>query len=138
MHSRTDILEEMLMSKALSVGIIVSLSFVTGSAFAFNGHVVSEGPLELVINDIASVTATDKPTDVNVRVANNGQSPLEVHLRMAGLVDEWYAVGETEKHLKIAPGRHCQIAGDTLWTLLRDPRPCPLLETLQAVRWRPG
>jgi hypothetical protein len=108
MYSRTDISGEMLMSKAISVGIIVSLSLAAGSAFAFNGHVVSEGPLELVIDDIANVVETDKPTNVNVSVTNNGQSPLEVRLRMAGLVDEWYAVGEAEKHLKVAPGQTAQ------------------------------
>ncbi|MFH1719354.1 MAG: hypothetical protein ABIF19_18530, partial [Planctomycetota bacterium] len=92
------------MSKVLAAGLIVLLYLAAGSTIAFNGHIVAEGPLELKIDDIEDVVELDKPCEVNVTAANKGQSPLVVQLRVAGLVDECYAVGETEKRLEVAPG----------------------------------
>ena len=84
------------MPKVLNVGLIVFLLWAAGTAFAFNGHIVTEGPLELRIGDIADVTMLDTPREVQVTVGNKGQSPLEVRLRMADLVDEWVALGQAE------------------------------------------
>ena len=81
------------MSKTYCVGFIVFLLSAAGIAAAFNGHIVTEGPLELKISDIADVTMLDESREVEVTVGNKGQSPLKVHLRIADLVDEWYAAG---------------------------------------------
>jgi len=88
-------------SKAPRVGLVVSLALAAGTALAFNGHIVTEGPLELTIGQIADVESLGEPREVKVTAANKGQSPLAVHLRMAGLVDEWYAVGEGERDLVV-------------------------------------
>lgn len=92
------------MSRSLSIGFTVLLLFGASDAHAFNGHLASEGPLTLKIGNIDDVTEVDKPQEVNATVTNKGQSPLGVDLSLAGLVDEWHAIGETEIRLKIAPG----------------------------------
>ncbi|MEK7994449.1 MAG: hypothetical protein AAB403_11660, partial [Planctomycetota bacterium] len=91
------------MTKTLRIGLIVSLTLAAGTAMAFNGHIAAEGPLEMTIGPIADVESLGEPREVKVTLANKGQSPLAVHLRMAGLVDEWYAVGETERDIVVAP-----------------------------------
>jgi hypothetical protein len=92
------------MSKALSLELIVWVCFAAGTAIAFNGDVVTEGPLELTIEPITDVTQLGRPQDVTVVAANKGESTLVVRLRIADLVDEWYAVGPMERRLVIAPG----------------------------------
>ena len=76
---------------------------VASIATAFNGHVASEGPVKVTIAEIATVEEFDKPASVTVSVANNSQSPIKVKLVMNGLVDEWYAVGETDKTITVEP-----------------------------------
>ncbi len=95
--------------KAFGIGLAVSLVLTAGTAAAFNGHIVTEGPLKLTIDDIEDVTEYDRPQDVKVTVRNNGESPLKVQLRMSGLVDEWYAVGETEKRFVVASGKEAKL-----------------------------
>jgi len=96
------------MTKAFRIGFAVLLFLTAGTAIAFNGHIVSEPPLKLVIGDIEDVTDYDKPEDVKVTVSNTGESSLIVRLQMAGLVDEWYAVGEENKRITVAPGGQAQ------------------------------
>ncbi len=43
------------MTEALRVGFIVLLVLAAGTTMAFNGHMVTEGPLELTIGPIADV-----------------------------------------------------------------------------------
>jgi len=73
-------------------------------AEAFDGHAVAEGPLRLTLAEMPDVTALDAPRDVPVTLTNKGKAPLNVHLRLAGLVDEWRAVGQTRKNVAVAPG----------------------------------
>ncbi|HIJ52374.1 MAG TPA: hypothetical protein HPP66_04380 [Planctomycetes bacterium] len=96
--------------KAFGIGLAVSIALTAGAALAFNGHIVTEGPLKLTIDSIEDVTEHNKPRDVKVTVKNNGDSPLQVRLRMVDLVDEWYAVGKTEKRLAVAPGSEAEAA----------------------------
>jgi hypothetical protein len=77
---------------------------VPGTAVAFNGHIVMQGPLKVTIGEIPDVTEYDKPQQVVVTSENNGQAAMRVHLRMGGLVDEWYAVGPTEAVVRLDPG----------------------------------
>ena len=90
--------------KAFGIGLTISILLTASTAMAFNGHIVTQGPLKLTIGNIEDVTEYNKPRDVKVTVKNNGASPLQVLLRMADLVDEWHAIGETEKHLTVATG----------------------------------
>jgi len=76
-----------------------------GSANAFNGHAVTEGPLRLTIGEVAPVTALDAPQTVPVAVGNTGRSPLTVRLRVLGLVDEWRVVGPAERRVEVPAGR---------------------------------
>ena len=92
------------MVRALRTWLVIFLLLAAETVVAFNGHIVTEGPLKLTIDDIEDVTEYDRPRDVKVTVRNNGESPLKVQLRMSGLVDEWYAVGETQKRLVVVSG----------------------------------
>jgi hypothetical protein len=83
---------------------LVLLLLLSSKSFAFNGHVVTQGPLKVTIGDIPDVTTYKKPQQVTVTLANNADEEIRVGVRMAGLVDEWHAVGDVEKSLVIAPG----------------------------------
>jgi len=84
--------------------LLILLFSLCGRAFAFNGQVVTQGPLKVTIGDIPDVTAYEKPQQVMVTLANNADTEIRVDLRMAGLVNEWYAVGGTEKSLVVTAG----------------------------------
>jgi len=84
--------------------LLMLLVLLSGRAFAFNGYVVTQGPLKMTIGDIADVTEFEKPRQVTVTLANSADTEMRMNLRMAGLVDEWYAAGQTEKSLEVAPG----------------------------------
>jgi len=71
------------------------------SAWAFNGHQVSEGPLTLLIEPLATVTALDAPQTAVVRVSNTADHPLTVDLELKGLVDECRAVGPARKQIAV-------------------------------------
>jgi hypothetical protein len=83
---------------------LILLVLINGEAFAFNGQVVTQGPLKVMISDIPVVTEYERPQQVTVMLANSANREIQVHLRMADLVDEWYAVGEIEKSLAVAAG----------------------------------
>jgi len=83
--------------------LFVLLVLLSGRALAFNGHVVTQGPLKITIGDIADVTEYEKPLQVTVMLASTANVAIQVNLRMAGLVDEWYAVGPVEQNLEIVP-----------------------------------
>jgi hypothetical protein len=91
--------------KAFRIGLAVSILLTASTAMAFNGHIVTQGPLKLTIDNIEDVTEHDTPRQVKVTAVNNGSSPLQIQLRMSDLVDEWYAMSETEKRLAVAPGQ---------------------------------
>ncbi|UCG48272.1 MAG: hypothetical protein JSU94_00560 [Phycisphaerales bacterium] len=90
--------------KAVATSLAGLFLLAAGAVEAFDGHVVTEGPLRLTIGDIADITETDKPRDVAVTLRNDAISALEVELQMAGLVDTCYAVGPTTKKVSLAPG----------------------------------
>ena len=83
------------MMKAFGAGLIFLILLTTSTTLAFNGHVVTEGPLKLTIDSIQDVTDYDKPRDVKITVTNNGTSSLPVLLRMTDLVDECHAISQT-------------------------------------------
>jgi hypothetical protein len=78
---------------------------MTWAASAFDGHRVTEGPLEISIGEVQNVRELDRPYDVVVTLQNTGQEPLQVDVLLRDLVDEWYAVGQTNKHIPLDPGR---------------------------------
>jgi len=73
------------------------------AAFAFNGHIVTEGPLKVTIADVESPTQFDRPCDIGVTLENTGPAKLSVNLRIDGLVDQWRSVGQTQKQIELAP-----------------------------------
>ena len=107
----------MIMPKAHKIAFVVVLLSIGGTTFAFNGHIVIEGPLELTIGDIADVTEFDKPQPVQVTLKNAGTSSLKVGLKMTHLVDEWYSVGQAETNVPVAPGEQ---AGATFRIAARE------------------
>jgi hypothetical protein len=92
------------MIKVLKLRFAVVLILVVGNAVAFEGHMVTEGPLKLTIGDIENVTELGAPYDVQVAATNTGTAPLTVDVRLADLVDEWHAIGQTAKQLAVGPG----------------------------------
>jgi len=90
--------------KVFGLTITISILLSASTLMAFNGHIVTEGPLKLTIETFEDVTEYDKPRDVKVTVKNNGDSGLSVLLRMADLVDECYIIGQTNKQLSIKAG----------------------------------
>ena len=84
---------------------IVAIGFLalwaTSPAAAFDGHSVKEDPLSLVIEEVGPVTQFDTPCAVSVVLENAAARPLEVELRLDDLVDEWRAVGESRKKVRI-------------------------------------
>ena len=80
--------------------------FSAASAQAFNGHVVTEGPLTVTIGQVGPVTALDVLQEVVVTLTNSAKAPLAVSVRMTGLIDEWRSDGPTEAKVTVpAAGR---------------------------------
>jgi len=90
---------------AIAVALALAGLFATFAprACAFDGHVVTEGPLRLTIAELPKVTEYDKPCPVEVTLANSSPSPLKVKLQLTGLVDQWHPVGQTERLVTVGP-----------------------------------
>jgi len=97
------------MRAAISFYVAVFL-FAFGSAGGFNGHVATEGPVKVTIGEIDAATEFDKAAAVEVTVENSADAPIRVRLEMAGLVDEWYAVGVAEKEIALGAKEEKTIA----------------------------
>ncbi len=78
-------------------------------AVAFDGHVAVQGPLTISIAPIEDVAEYAKPQTVAVTVKNSGEKSFAAHLRIGGLVDEWRAVGHTERTVELAPGKEARV-----------------------------
>jgi len=76
-----------------------------GAVQAFDGDVVTEGPLQLRIQPISDVTQYDEPQDVIVELANKSDESLCVQLKLGPLVDQWYTAGPNVQRLVVGPGR---------------------------------
>ncbi len=92
-------------TKRPSICILLILSVLVLPVEGFDGHIVQEGPLKLSIGEVGPVREYEQPQEVAVTVRNGGDNTLAVKLRMAGLVDEWQAVGESAQSIEVAPGR---------------------------------
>ena len=90
------------MKRWLIAGGILGLA---AGAAAFNGHIVTEGPICVEIGPVGPATAYETPYDVEVTVGNRAKEPIQVHLEVSGLVDEWRAVGPTTRTLKVPAGQ---------------------------------
>lgn len=89
--------------KTLRAGLIVlALAAAFSTAFAFNGHKVTEGPLAISIADIATVTNHDAQALV-VKLSNSGPTAVTVEVELTGLADECRAVGGARRSLSV-PG----------------------------------
>ena len=95
------------MTRFLLIALAASL-LLAATAAAFNGHVAKDGPLTVTIGEIADVTEYAVPREVIVTVKNSGDRPLKVQLKMAGLVDEWRAVGDTEAQVTVPAGQEAK------------------------------
>jgi len=92
----------MRIKRAVIIGFVALFLIHLPGALAFNGHIVTEGPLKITIGQIESPTQFDKPVEVGVTLGNSGDSELNVKLQLAGLIDQWRPVGETQKELRVA------------------------------------
>ena len=72
-------------------------------AGAFNGHIVTEGPIRIEIGSVGPVTAYMTEYDVPVTVGNRADEPIEVYLRVDDLVDYWHA-GPATQTVEVAAG----------------------------------
>ena len=101
-------------TRRLTLGLLAVLA---GSALAFNGHRVAEGPLRLTIGEVEAVTAYDTPAGVPVTVQNTGTEPLSVELEVTDLVDQWRVVGSgTQLVAPIVIGDNAYIASGSVIT----------------------
>ena len=83
--------------------VVMGIVVVQG-ALAFDGHEVTEGPLRMEIQTVERVTQTETPYYLRVVLANADGGPLEVQLRISGLVDPWRVVGEAQRPLSLSAG----------------------------------
>lgn len=95
---------------AARVACFAAACFLSATAWAFNGERVSAGPLTLTIEKIEPVTAYDAPCDVRATLANADAAPLSVQVKLTGLVDEWRAVGPTERKMEVPPRGKTMVA----------------------------
>ncbi len=93
-----------------SVCVLLFAVLAVGLTNAFNGHIVTDGPLTVTIDPVEDVTEFDAPRRVDVVLDNKGNQALAVALRMGGLVDEWRAVGATEANLVVGPASQAKAA----------------------------
>ena len=91
------------MNRSKLCSLLVLLATVR-AALAFNGHVVTEGPLTLRLAEVAVVTNFNTPQPVAVTLSNAGPAALEVALELRGLVDDCRAVGETKRRVSVPAG----------------------------------
>ena len=59
---------------------------LVASAGAFNGHIVTEGPLRLEIGAIPVVQRYDSPQKVVVTLKNNHTAPLQINVHLHGIL----------------------------------------------------
>jgi len=71
------------------------------SALAFDGHIVTEGPLRVEIAPVTELGEYERPYKMKVVLNNSSADPLRVLVQMNGLVDEWYAVGSADRKIEI-------------------------------------
>ena len=82
---------ETIMKKA--IWILGGLLILSCGAAAFNGHVVTEGPLTVTIGEVEGISQYDTPYPVMVSVKNSGGEAIAVTLEVRDLVDEFICVG---------------------------------------------
>jgi hypothetical protein len=90
--------------------LIIALCVISVRAMGFDGHKVAEGPLNLTIGELKTVTEYDAPQTVAVSVANTGGSPLKVKLRVGDLVDQWHVVGPDTKTVELSAGQQQNVS----------------------------
>jgi len=95
--------EEIVMKRPM-MAALSSLLICVAAAHAFNGHKVTDGPLQLFIGPIASPTDYDAPTRVDVSLKSLGAQRLEGTAEIRDLVDQWYVVGAAKHAFKL-PGK---------------------------------
>ena len=84
--------------------ILLALLATIRAGWAFNGHVVTDGPLTLRLAEVAVVTNFNKPQTVAVTLSNAGPAALDVALELRDLVDDCRAVGETKRRVSVPAG----------------------------------
>jgi len=87
---------------AASFRFVAALALLLSPAalLAFNGHVVTEGPLTITLGEVPVVRAFDEPQACAVTLANAGPAPLAVALAMT-LVDDCHAVGAVRQTVNV-------------------------------------
>ena len=93
------------MRKSFALLTVLIVLLLAAAAHAFNGHVATEGPLSVFIDEVEGVTEYDKPYTITVKLTNAGGEAIEVGLAVKDLVDEWRCVGAREKRITVRPGQ---------------------------------
>ena len=95
------------MTNRMILRLVMIFGFMAGvveTGWAFNGETVTEGPVQLSIGEIGEVTSYNSPLEVVVSIRNNGSEKQRIKVRVGGLVDEWYEVGEKSREMEVAAG----------------------------------
>ena len=90
--------------------LLLALAAITTEAAAFNGHLVTAGPLTLAMGAIPVVREFDTPVSCMVTLTNAGPVPLAVVLALDGLIDDCRAVGDIRKEV-VVPAAGSATAG---------------------------
>lgn len=85
--------------------IVSGIVILSGVAAAFNGHVITEGPITVTIGEVKGVSQYDTPYPVEVSIKNAGDQTVAVALEVRDLVDEFACVGDNRKSVSVAAGK---------------------------------
>ncbi len=88
-----------------SLRLLIGLLLFSSSIHAFNGHIVTEGPITVTIGEVKGVSQYDTPYPVTVSVNNSSGESLAVALEVRDLVDEFACVGDNRKSISVAAGK---------------------------------
>jgi hypothetical protein len=81
--------------------VLVSLAGPLEWARAFNGHIVTAGPITLAVSQIATVTHYDTSQPVRVALTNVSARPVSVWLELTNWIDECRAAGPSGRRLEV-------------------------------------
>jgi hypothetical protein len=85
--------------------VVAGLGLIFASSSpAFNGHVVTAGPLTVTIGEIPVVRTREAVVACPVALANAGAGPLVVELELGGLADEWRPAGPARRTVTVPAG----------------------------------
>jgi len=76
---------------------------------AWSGFDVTEGPLQLVVDEVPPVADPATPTPVQVHLRNLGNTPISGRVELREFVDAWHAVGPASRSFRLAAHKRVDV-----------------------------